>query len=119
VRRRRHGGTLTLESLGVSEWVTVASTGELGEGELLAAEVDGEAVVLARVDGIYHAIGDVCTHAECSLGDGWIEERAVVCVCHGSAFDLATGEVVNGPAKEPERVYQVRVAGEEIQLARR
>jgi 3-phenylpropionate/trans-cinnamate dioxygenase ferredoxin component len=32
----------------------------------------------------------------------------VMCQCHGSRFDIATGAVINGPATEPLNVYQVQ-----------
>jgi len=32
----------------------------------------------------------------------------VHCMCHGAAFDLVTGEVVEPPATEPIAVYAVR-----------
>ena len=32
----------------------------------------------------------------------------VMCQCHGSRFDIATGAVINGPSTEPLNVYQVQ-----------
>lgn len=100
------------------EWVTVAKTEELSENEMAGASVDGVELLVANVDGEYRSIGDVCTHEECSLADGEVEDGAVTCVCHGSIFDLRTGEVLAPPAHEPEPVYDVRVDGNEIQVAK-
>jgi nitrite reductase/ring-hydroxylating ferredoxin subunit len=101
----------------VPDWVTVAKTDELSDGELTAATIDGVEVLIAGVGGEYLSIGDVCTHEQCSLADGEIEEGTVRCSCHGSVFDLRTGAVVEPPATEDEPVYQVRVEGDQIQVA--
>ena len=100
------------------DWVSVASTGDVPEDDVLQVRVGEAEVLLANVGGAYLAIGDVCTHAQCSLADGWIEDGTIVCACHGSAFDLKTGDVVMEPATEPEPVYATRVEGDEIQIAR-
>jgi glycine betaine catabolism B len=102
----------------VAEWVTVARAEEIGENEMIAATVDGVELLVANVGGEYRSIGDVCTHEQCSLADGEIEEGTVVCACHGSVFDLKTGEVLEPPAQEGEPVYEVRVEGDEVQVAR-
>lgn len=102
----------------VSDWVAVAKTDEVPEDGLLSVTVDEADVLLANVGGGYRAIGDVCTHAQCSLADGWVEDGTVVCACHGSVFDLESGEAVMGPATESEPVYDLRVEGDEIQVAR-
>jgi nitrite reductase/ring-hydroxylating ferredoxin subunit len=102
----------------VPEWTTVASTADIPEGEMTGGTVDGEDVLVANVGGEYRSIGAICTHAGCNLAeDGEIEDGNVQCFCHGSIFDLTTGEVVGPPAEEPEPVYQVRVEGDEVQVA--
>jgi 3-phenylpropionate/trans-cinnamate dioxygenase ferredoxin subunit len=57
-----------------------------------------------------------CTHAECPLSDGWVEERAIRCACHGALFDLVTGEPLEGPAEEPVRVFATRVSGGRVEI---
>jgi 3-phenylpropionate/trans-cinnamate dioxygenase ferredoxin subunit len=100
------------------EWVTVARTEDVPEGELLGAVVGDDQVLVANVGGSYRAVGEVCTHAGCLLSEGWVENGAVECMCHGSRFDLATGAVVEPPATEPLATYQVQIEGNEIQIAR-
>jgi nitrite reductase/ring-hydroxylating ferredoxin subunit len=41
----------------------------------------------------------------------------VTCGCHGSVFDLETGEAVGPPADQPLTLYEVRVEGDEVQVA--
>lgn len=67
-------------------------------------------VLLARLPEGWVAVADACTHAGCPFStDGSVEETVVVCDCHGSEFDLRTGAVLRGPAREPVAVYPVRV----------
>lgn len=102
----------------MAEWVTVANADELREDELMGTSVDDVPMLVANAGGEYRAVGDICPHAGCLLSQGWIEGEAVECSCHGSVFDLRTGEVVQPPAEEPVPVYDVRVEGGDVQVAR-
>jgi nitrite reductase/ring-hydroxylating ferredoxin subunit len=104
----------------VSEWVTVAQTADVREGEMLGTTVAGVEVLVANVGGEYRSIGSECTHAGCFLHeDGELDEdqAVVTCQCDGSVFDLETGEAVGPPASVGVPVYKVRVEGDEIQVA--
>ena len=95
-------------------FVKVATTGDLQPGQVMLVEVEDEAIVLANLDGQYYALTDECTHAGCSVSDGEMDDGVLECPCHGSQFDVRTGEVVSPPAIEPLTVYAVRVEGEDI-----
>jgi nitrite reductase/ring-hydroxylating ferredoxin subunit len=86
------------------------------DGTVAGLEAGGTLVALARAGGAWHAVEAWCTHAECPLSDGWVEGAAIRCPCHGSLFDLASGEVLEGPADEPVRVLPVRVAGSRVEI---
>lgn len=98
----------------MSEIRTIAKSDEIREGGMAVFEVDGQAIAVARVAGVLHAFGDVCTHAQCSLAEGELEGATVTCPCHGSQFDVTTGDVLNPPATEPVPTYELRVDGDEI-----
>jgi nitrite reductase/ring-hydroxylating ferredoxin subunit len=104
--------------MSVPGWTKVARTNELTEGEMTGATVAGEEVVVVNVGGDYRALGATCTHAGCLLSDdGEVEGDTLTCGCHGSIFDLASGEAVGPPAEEALPVYEVRVDGDEVQVA--
>ena len=92
----------------------VARKSDIPEGEMMLVEVGGERILLANLEGQICAIGEVCTHAQGYLSDGWIEGEDVVCPLHGSRFNLRTGQVTTPPSDEGEPVYQVRMEGEDI-----
>ena len=100
----------------MSEFMKVAKSGDLNEGEVAAFEIGGQQVAVANVDGSLYAFGDICTHAHCSLAEGELEGKTVTCPCHGSQFDVTTGAVLNPPATEPVPVYPVRVENDELQV---
>ena len=91
------------------QFETVTKKIDLAEGEVAAYDVCETWVGLAEVDGQVYAIGDLCTHAGCSLAKGQLEGTTVTCSCHGSQFDVTTGEVLKGPATEPVPSYRVKI----------
>lgn len=96
-------------------WVDAAAA-SLADGSVTAVETGGTLVALARAGGSWHAVEAWCTHAECPLSDGWLEGAALRCPCHGSLFDLETGEPLEGPAEEPLTVFRARVTGERVEI---
>ena len=96
-------------------FVKVASAKALVAGKMIDAEAGGKSILVANVDGTYYAIGDKCTHRGCKLSEGTLKENGIVqCPCHGSNFDVKTGNVVKGPAKTPEPTYQAKVEKDDI-----
>ena len=77
--------------------------------EMKEVKAFGKKILVANVGGKYYAIGNVCMHMGCSLSDGKLIGENVECPCHGSTYDIKTGSVIKGPAKNPEPVYQVEI----------
>lgn len=98
------------------EFVSVGPAGDIGPGEMRAYQVGGEDVAVANVGGSFHAFGDTCTHAGCSLAEGDLDDTTVTCVCHGSEFDVTSGEVLAGPAVEPVPTFAVTVEGDDLRI---
>jgi Rieske Fe-S protein len=65
-------------------------------------------VVTQPTDGDYKAFSAVCTHQGCLVDS--VENGVIGCPCHGSQFDIATGDVVQGPATKPLPEKQVTVS---------
>lgn len=93
------------------DFTRVAALGEIPEGECRVYDLPGSRIAVARVESRIFAFGDECTHQGCSLADGTMDERAatVECPCHGSVFDIETGEPLEGPAEDPVPVFDARI----------
>lgn len=101
----------------MAEYVTVGRADEIGEGEAKAFPVNGEEIAVSRVGGGLYAFSDICTHRQCNLSmGGEIEGKSITCECHGSMFDMATGEVLEGPATAPIATFPVRDSEGELQV---
>ncbi len=93
----------------------VLSLSELEPDSAVRVEVDGVPIaVVLDSQGEVHAIGDMCTHGDISLADGFVEGETLECWAHGSAFSLRTGRPLNLPAYEPVPVYEVTIDGDDI-----
>jgi len=91
------------------DWYEIGPADDPPDGELRRVEAGGRAVCVARLDGEWIAFDDTCTHEECSLAGGELDGNVVVCPCHGSEFDVRTGDVLTPPALEPLPIYEARV----------
>ena len=79
--------------------------------------VDGTAIALVLdANGDVHAIGDVCTHGDISLSEGFVEDDTLECWAHGSKFKLTTGKPLTLPAYEPVPVYKVTIDNGDVYI---
>ena len=99
----------------------VASLRELPESGLLGVTLpDGERVCLIRDQGAVRAVGDECPHQGFALSSGELLGNGTIeFVWHGARFDCRSGAVLRGPAEEPLTMFEARVVGEEVFVARR
>lgn len=100
----------------MAEFITVGKADGIEEGGMAVFEVGEKIIAVARLGDGYNAFDDTCTHAQCSLAEGDLEGRIVICPCHSSEFDITTGEVLAPPATQPLQVYEVRVEGGNLQI---
>ena len=101
----------------MAEFIKVAAHDELGEGELLAVEVDGEPICIAKVDGRVYAFTDNCTHISGPLNEGELDGEVLTCPWHGAQFNVCTGKVLRGPARQDIYTYPVRIDGNSILIS--
>jgi 3-phenylpropionate/trans-cinnamate dioxygenase ferredoxin subunit len=98
----------------MAEYIKVAELDDLDEGELMAVEADGEPICLAKVDGDVFAFTDNCTHISGPLNEGELDGDVLTCPWHGAQFNVRTGKVLRGPARQDIQTYDVRVEGNSI-----
>lgn len=94
----------------------IGKVSEIRDGEMKTAEVEGETLAIANIGGSFYAFEDACPHIGCSLASGSLEGNVVECPCHGSKFDVATGAVLQGPARRPVKAHKVTVDGDTLTI---
>ena len=100
----------------MAEFVTVGGAADIPEGEKRLFTVGDVPVNVARIDGNLYAFSDICTHQGCNLNPSELEGDEIECECHGSVFDVTTGEVISPPAQDSLPVYPVREDGGSVQI---
>lgn len=83
----------------------VARSGQIPDGYVRRFYVGELECAVARLRGDVHATSNYCTHLDCLLSSGKLVDDGIRCSCHGSVFDLETGEPIYPPATEPIQVY--------------
>ena len=101
----------------MSEFQTVAKTGDIPLNEGRSYVVDGRMVGVFHVDDGYYAINDICPHMGASLSAGPVEGKAVMCPWHAWRFSICDGSWLDAPkSKVRTETYEVRIEGDEIQV---
>jgi nitrite reductase/ring-hydroxylating ferredoxin subunit len=91
---------------------------QLKENEFRIGEVPPGSVLLVgdcavfNIEGGFCATQAMCTHKRGPLSEGSIDGTTVTCPLHGAQFNVWTGAVLRGPAKDSLKTYRVTVEGE-------
>jgi cytochrome b6-f complex iron-sulfur subunit len=81
-------------------------------GAVSATGSDGKPVIVSQPsDGEVVAFSAICTHQGCTVAPA---DKILKCPCHGSTYDLATGDNTGGPAPRPLTEIPVKVKGGEV-----
>jgi nitrite reductase/ring-hydroxylating ferredoxin subunit len=115
-----------------NSWVKVCDANTLKPNTLNPTFAAGQDILVA-VDksGTVYATANVCPHIGTPLDQGTVEDGAIVCPLHRSAFDLRSGKLVGpwcpappligpltGKLKSPRelKTFQVRTSGGNVQV---
>ncbi len=92
---------------------------DLPENQLTKVEVEGVPVLLVRRGQKVFAIAERCSHMGGPLAQGMLlDDNTVVCPWHGSRFELATGNVVDGPSPFNQVCYPTRINGQYVEIGK-
>jgi nitrite reductase/ring-hydroxylating ferredoxin subunit len=90
----------------------------LKSGEFSMNEVPPGSALLVGSVAVFNVAGRLCaTQAKCThrggpLNEGTLDGSTVTCPLHGSQFNVCTGAVLRGPARDPLKTYPVIVEGD-------
>lgn len=71
----------------------VANKTDIKEGSLLGVELEGNKIVLAKINGQVFAIDAVCSHRDAPLEEGKLDGYNLTCPWHYAVFDVRNGKV--------------------------
>ncbi len=96
-------------------WHAVFGATALPIGGLRSVDVEGEAVLVANVDGEHYAYRDVCPGSPLGLGSSSVEGATLICPWHGCRFDLRGGRRILGEGPGLA-VVPIAVDGGEVRI---
>jgi len=121
----------------MADYTELEKTGNFTDGMMKGIKVEGNDILLARIEGKYYAAAGRCPHMKGYLSKGKLKGTIVTCPIHGSQFDLKTGKVVRWVAgsgfmslmgrlmsmigmaaagEKPLAVYEVKVENDRIMV---
>jgi 3-phenylpropionate/trans-cinnamate dioxygenase ferredoxin component len=100
----------------MSDWQDVINQNAIADGERIVANVDGTEVVIFKLDGLFYAIEDVCTHDGAEIASGVLDGDEIICPRHGARFCVKTGAVKSPPAYEDVACFPVRIENGKVQV---
>jgi len=72
--------------------IDAASSGDVQEEAIFAAQIEGVNLILTRVDGQVYAVENKCAHLGLSMARGTMTGATLKCPWHGSTFDVCSGK---------------------------
>src|SRR5215510_11255740 len=86
----------------------------LQDGQMKPFELEGKAVLLARIEGQYYATAGKCAHYSAPLHEGLLRGHTLMCPWHHACYDIRSGERLEPPALNDVAHYTVRTDGDRV-----
>jgi nitrite reductase/ring-hydroxylating ferredoxin subunit len=100
-------------------YVKICSENELLQGKAKVVEIEGNEVIVIKLNDKIHALENTCSHDGGSLGEGTVTDGHIECPRHGGWFDIETGEATRMPAIAPIRTFEVKIKEGDVFIALR
>jgi len=94
--------------------VTVAKSSELADGEMKQVSANGKEILLARINGNFHAVDAHCTHYGAPLAEGVLSGERVMCPWHHACFNIRTGDLQEPPALDALASYELKIENDHV-----
>ncbi|SBP89745.1 Rieske 2Fe-2S domain-containing protein [Thiomonas delicata] len=94
----------------------ICTLDDLWEGEMESFEIDGQEVVVVRIEGgdikVYQGI---CPHQDIPLIEGKFDGKTLICRAHQWVFDACSGQGIN-PGDCKLASYPIKIEGEDVYI---
>ena len=104
------------------DWIKVGHVKDLPEGRVKTVTARTTSICLSHFEGQWAAMDNHCPHQRGPLGEGSIEKGSdgkcwIRCPWHGWDFDPLTGTPPGGHEDGGQKLYPLRIDGDEIYIA--
>ena len=96
------------------EWRKALAVGEVAEGRPAAVKLAGQRIGIYNIEGRYHAIEDICPHANARLSAGFVRGEEIECALHEAIFHIPSGRCVAGPGGRDLATFDTRIEDGEL-----
>ena len=77
-------------------------------------QIEGKEIAIFQFGGKFYAIDNVCPHRGGPLGEGAIDEGAIMCPWHAWSFDIKSGKCRSADFNQP--TFPAKAEGEEVMI---
>jgi NADPH-dependent 2,4-dienoyl-CoA reductase/sulfur reductase-like enzyme/nitrite reductase/ring-hydroxylating ferredoxin subunit len=89
--------------------IEVCKEDELVDGQLKGFEVDGQKILIGRMNGKYYAASGSCPHYGAPLDKGVLSDGRVVCPWHHAVFNITNGDLLEPPSRDHLHNYETSI----------
>lgn len=75
-------------------WIKITDEKSLVETVPFVAKIDGESIMVIKIENELFALLNQCPHLGCTLHKGEMDGYFIKCPCHDWVFDIRTGEFI-------------------------
>lgn len=87
------------------DMIKLAEKSQIPPGKsIIVMSPKGKEIALFNIEGEIYALDNSCPHQGGPLGEGDIEDSCVTCPWHGWQFDVKTGNCINMPGEDAEKI---------------
>lgn len=106
-------GTVTESSSTAAGRQLLGVVGDIPVGSGVRYKIEDLEILVTQANaGEFAAFDATCTHAGCIVTG--VVEGEIACACHGARFDMSTGAVLSGPARNALGQVPIVIDGEQI-----
>jgi anthranilate 1,2-dioxygenase ferredoxin subunit len=98
-------------------WHDAAGVDDVSDDDCIGVSLNGIPVVVARSEGEWFALHDLCPHGAAWFSEGYVGDGCIECPLHQGLVDLRTGAPRAAPISTPVTTYPVRLVDGRVQVA--
>jgi len=95
----------------------LCNVNDIKENQTIAVEIKGENILVARINNLFYAVENNCTHENMPLGEGEIFDGQIQCPHHGARFDVKNGKATQFPAVVDLKRYEIKIDNNNVMVA--